>query len=193
MLVSLTGFAGVVTDKLTADDFPATTTSYTDFTGVQKNSAAVYAGQSAKDADGNIQMRSKNSNSGIVSTTSGGKVKSVTITVGASNTNTIEVYGSNTAYTSAADLYATSGNTNQGTKVGTLTKTGTITFTEEYKYVGIRSNTGAIYLASVEVEWTTAEEGNVNAPSFTPSEGKFVGSVEVSLKADDGCTSVTPV
>ena len=187
MLVSLTGFAGVVTDKLTAADFPATNTTYTDFTGVQKNSAAVYAGQSAQDKDGNIQMRSKNSNSGIVSTTSGGKVKSVTITVGASNANTIEVYGSHTAYNSAADLYATSGNTGQGTKVGSVSATGTVTFTEDYEYVGIRSNNGAIYVASVEIEWATAEEGGVNAPVFTPSEGKFFGSVEVSLKADDGC------
>ncbi len=187
MLVSLTGFAGVVTDKLTADDFPATTTSYTDFTGVKKNSAAVYAGQSAKNDAGAIQMRSKNSNSGIVTTTSGGTVKSVTITV-SSGTNTIDVYGSNTPYTSAADLYATSGNTSQGTKIGSVSETGTVTFTEDYKYVGIRSNNGAIYLASVEVEWTTAEEGSVNAPTFTPSEGKFVGSVEVSLAAETGCS-----
>ena len=143
-----------VTDVITAADLAATTSSYVDFSGVKKESDAVYAGQTAKDASGNIQMRSKNSNSGIVSTTSGGTVKSVKITVG-SGANTVEVYGSNTAYTSAADLYATSGNTNQGTKIGTLTDTGTIVFTEDYKYVGIRSNNGAIYLSQIEITWAT--------------------------------------
>ena len=87
-------------------------------------SDAEYAGQSAKDASGNIQLRSKNSNSGLVSTTSGGTIKSVKITVG-SGSNTIDVYGKNTAYTDATDLYSSS---TQGTKVGYLTSTGTITF-----------------------------------------------------------------
>ena len=146
--------AGDVTDVITAADLVATTTTYTDFSGVKKESGAVYAGQSAKDSAGNIQLRSKNSNSGIVSTTSGGTVKSVTITVGI-GTNTIEIYGSNTAYTSAADLYSTSGNTNQGTKIGSLSSTGTIEFTEDYKYVGIRSTSGAIYLSKIEITWAT--------------------------------------
>ena len=133
-----------VTDEITASDLKATSTTYTDFSGVSKSSDAVYAGQSAKDGSGNIQLRSKNSNSGIVSTTSGGKVKSVKINVG-SGSNTVDVYGSNTAYTSASDLY---GN-NQGTKIGSLTSNGTISFTSDYTYVGIRSYNGAIYLSSI--------------------------------------------
>lgn len=44
-----------VTDVLTASDFNATGTTYTDFSGVKKTSDAVYAGQSAKDNNGNIQ------------------------------------------------------------------------------------------------------------------------------------------
>ena len=142
-----------VVDEITASDLAATTTTYTDFSNVSITSDAVYAGNSAKDASDNIQMRSKNSNSGIVSTTSGGKLKSVKITV-ANGTNTIDVYGSNTAYTSASDLYATS-NSNQGTKLGSVTETGTITVTEDYAYVGIRSNSGAIYLSSIEITWET--------------------------------------
>ena len=148
------GVAGAVevSDVLTADDFAATNTTYTDFSGVTKDSGAIYAGQSAKNSEGAIQLRSKNSNSGIVSTTSGGKVKSITIEV-ASGTNTIDVYGSNTAYTSASDLYSTSGNTNQGTKLGSLTATGTVTVDGDYEYVGIRSNSGAIYISKVTIVW----------------------------------------
>lgn len=97
-------------------------------------------------------MRSKNSNSGIVSTISGGRVKSVKINI-ANGTNTIDVYGSNTAYTAASDLYATGENGNQGTKIGSVNSTGTIEFTGDYAYVGIRSNNGAVYVSSIEIVW----------------------------------------
>lgn len=140
-------------DVLTATLFTATSTTYSSFSNVSYSgnghSSAVYAGQSSKDDGGNIQMRSKNSNSGIVSTTSGGKVKSVKIIVG-SGSNTVDVYGSNTAYTGASDLYDSS---KQGTKLGSTSSTGTITVTGDYAYVGIRSNSGAIYLSSVEITW----------------------------------------
>jgi hypothetical protein len=139
-------------DVLTADDFAATTTTYTDFSGVSKPSGAVYAGQSAKSNSGAIQLRSKNSNSGIVSTKSGGKVKKVTIDV-ESGSNAIEIYASNTAYTAASDLYATEGNLNQGTKVGSLTASGSVDIDGDYQYIGIRSENGAIYLKSVTIEW----------------------------------------
>ena len=143
-----------VADKITADNLTATSTNYTDFSGVSITSAAKYAGNSAKNSSGYIQMRSANSNSGIVSTTSGGKLKSVKITVG-SGSNTIDVYGSNTAYTAASDLYATGSSANQGTKIGSVTSTGTITVSGNYEYVGIRSNSGAIYLSSIEITWET--------------------------------------
>ncbi|MBR5064173.1 MAG: hypothetical protein IKX05_05585, partial [Bacteroidales bacterium] len=130
----------------------ATSTTYTDFSNVAATSSARYAGNSAKSSSGGIQMRSKNSNSGIVSTVSGGRVKSVTITV-ESGSNSIDVYGSNTAYTGAGDLYATGEGGNQGTKIGTLNATGTITFTDDYAYVGIRSNDGAVYVTQIEIVW----------------------------------------
>ena len=151
-----------VTDEITASSLAATGTTYTAFSNVSITSDAKYAGQSAKDASGNIQLRSKNSNSGIVSTTSGGTVKSVKITVG-SGSNTVDVYGSNTAYTSAADLYNPS---KQGTKVGSVTSTGTVTFSSDYAYVGIRSNSGAIYLSKVEITWSSS---GGSTPTITTS------------------------
>ncbi len=154
-----------VTDTITASDLTATGTSYSDFSGVTKSSDAVYAGNSAKDSSGNIQMRSKSSNSGIVSTVSGGTVKSVTITVG-SGSNTIDVYGSNSAYSDATDLYGNSA----GTKVGSVTSTGTVSFSgEDYAYVGIRSNNGAIYVTSIDIVWTTSGgSGGGDTPTPTP-------------------------
>ncbi len=188
-------WADDVTDVITASDLAATSTTYTDFSGVSITSDAVYAGQSAKDGSGNIQMRSKNSNSGIVSTTSGGKLKSVKITVG-SGSNTIDVYGSNIAYNSAADLYATGTNSKQGTKLGSVTETGTITVTGDYAYVGIRSNNGAIYLSSIEITWetssgsqtATATSVTIDASGITNTnvyEGTAAGSLTATVKAGD--------
>lgn len=151
-----------ISDTLTAADFTAIKAEYTDFSNVKKTSDAKYAGNSAKDSSGNIQLRSKNSNSGIVSTISGGTVKSVTITV-ASGSNTIDIYGSNTAYTAASDLYGSK----QGTKIGSLSATGTVTFTGSYAYVGIRSNSGAIYLNAVEIVWSG---GTVEPPTEPPTD-----------------------
>ena len=117
--------ASAVVDTLTVDKFTADTTTYTDFSGVTATSDAVYAGQTAKSNKGAIQMRSKNSNSGIVSTTSGGKVLTVSVVWNAETADrTLDIYGSNTPYKSAADLY---NNAAQGTKIGSIEKSGETT------------------------------------------------------------------
>ena len=51
-----------VTDVLTADSFAATSTGYTNFSGVKVTSSAIYAGQTAT-SNGAIQLRSKADNS----------------------------------------------------------------------------------------------------------------------------------
>lgn len=144
-----------VTDVITAAGLSATFTGYVDFSDKTFTSSAVYAGQSAKSSNGGIQLRSKNSNSGIVTTVSGGKVKKISI-VTESGTNTIDIYGKATPYTDATNLYATE-NGDQGTKLGSL-KCGTDTELEivgDYPYIGIRSNSGAIYLTSISITWET--------------------------------------
>lgn len=145
-------------DTITATDLSATNTTYSDFS-VSKGSGATYVGNSAKNSS-NIQFNSS-SPKGIVSTTSGGTIKSVKITVG-SGSNTINVYGKNSAYSSAADLYNTS---KQGTLVDSATTTKTITFTTDYTYVGIRSNSGAIYINSIEITYGS-EETAANVSNF---------------------------
>ena len=159
--------ASAVVDTLTVDKFTATSaTTYTDFSGVTATSNAVYAGNTAKSDKGAIQLRSKNSNSGIVSTTSGGKVLTVSVVWNAATeVRTLDIYGSNTPYNSAADLY---NNAAQGTKIGSITKSKSgemTTFTVEgdYYYVGLRSNKNAMYLDSITIEWDGSE-----APEPTP-------------------------
>lgn len=146
-----------VTDVITANDLVATNTTYKNFSNVTSNSTASYTGNSAKDANNAIQMRSGTSNnstihSGIVSTVSGGTLASITINV-SSGSKTIDIYGNNTAYTSAEELYANGATSNQGSIIGSTTTSATITPDNDYQYVGIRSHDGSIYISSIELKW----------------------------------------
>ena len=144
------------TDVITASDLAATSTTLAYFTDVSKPSGAVYAGRTAKHSSGAIILTTKNANTGIVSTTSGGKIKSVTFTF---NQNTdkysIEVYGKNTAYTSSSDLTDAS---TKGTLLGTTNSMSTvITVSGDYEYIGIISNntssSSKIILDDIQFEW----------------------------------------
>ena len=157
--------------------------SYTSWTGVLSNSSAVYAGQSHKNGDA-VQLRSNNSNSGIVTTTSGGKVKKIVVEW-ASNTEkgrTLNVYGKNSAYTNPTDLYSAS---TQGTLLGTIVcSTSTELVIEgDYEYIGMCSASGAMYLTSISITWD--ESAGVtpvapNAPTL-PASTTFEGSMLVEI------------
>ena len=90
---------------------------YKEWNKIGSNSTAKYSGQSAG-SNSSIQLRSKNNNSGIVTTFSGGYAKKVTVVWNGNTVNgrTLDVYGSNTAYTSPTDLY----NENKGEKIGSI-------------------------------------------------------------------------
>ena len=129
-------------------------TSYASWSDKTANSDAVYAGQSAGGNE-SIQLRSNNSNSGVISTTSGGKLAKVVVSWN-SNTaagRTLNVYGSNSAYTAPTDLYGDASGEKLGTIVcGTSTE---LVIEGDYAYVGLRSNSGAMYLDEIQITWTT--------------------------------------
>ena len=145
-------------DVLTRETTEVTSgsTTYASWSGKTATSSAVYAGNSAG-SNNAIQLRSDKNTSGIVTTTSGGKIthvevewQSATIT-----DRKLDIYGRNVAYSAATDLYSTS---TQGTKLGSIT-CGTSTeleITGDYEYIGLRSNSGAMYLASVTITWSSA-------------------------------------
>ncbi|MGM9825355.1 MAG: hypothetical protein ACI3Z8_02835 [Paludibacteraceae bacterium] len=158
--------ASAAVDTLTVDMLAATSTQYEDFSGVTATSDAVYAGTTSKSQAGAIQMNAKKK-SGIVSTTSGGKVLTVSVVWNSETTDgrTVDVYGSNTPYKSAADLYATA---TKGTKLGSIVKgekTTTVTIEGDYYYVSVRPYESALYLESVSIEWDGSE---VPEPEPTP-------------------------
>ncbi|MBO4413969.1 MAG: hypothetical protein J5830_04615 [Clostridia bacterium] len=168
-ILSVFATAASTTDTLTR----ATTgvedgsTSYANWSGKKAVSDATYAGNSAG-SNNSIQMRSKN-NSGIVTTTSGGYALSVEI-VWNENTadgRTINVYGKDTAYESAADLYDSE---KQGTLIGTIVKgTTTLSLGKGSKFIGIRSDNGALYLDSVKIVWSDTE-GTEESSDPEPAE-----------------------
>ena len=179
-----------ISDVLTASTFPSVEgTSYVDVTDVTVSSNAVYSVNLATNNQTCIQLRSKSSNSGIVSTISGGVVKSVTVVwdSGTAAGRTIDIYAKNTAYSAPTDLYNAQ---NQGKKIGTIVN-GTSTKFEfedgtDYNYIGLRSNSGALYATSITIEWQPVSNF-VAAPTIT-GETPFEGSSTVTLTAEDGAS-----
>lgn len=140
---------------------PSEHTTYENWSDKKLTSAARYAGQSAGGYN-SIQIRTNNSTSGIVTTVSGGVVKSVKVTF---NPNTVTnrsatLYGSGTAYTAASDLFDTS---KQGTSLNSFTYDGSETeysfdVTGKYNFIGIRSAANPIYISRIEIVWESSEE-----------------------------------
>ena len=148
---------GGVVDVLNLALTGAEGTTYSSWSGKTSKSSAVYAGQSAG-GNSAIQLRSSNSNSGIVTTQSGGKVKKISIDWNSNTAATRElwVYGKNTAYTNPTELYNAS---TDGDKLAEIA-CGTTEFVIEgdYEYIGLRSGSGAMYLNSIEITWVVEEE-----------------------------------
>ena len=98
-------------------------------------------------------MRSNNNNSGIISTTSGGTLKKVAIewNENTAATRTLQVYGSNTAYSSPTDLYGD----NKGTLLGEINidNATELEIDGSYQYIGLRSKSGAMYLDKITITW----------------------------------------
>ncbi len=188
----------VIEDVLTADKFKATGTTYEVFTGVKATSPAVYAGSTAKNSNGAIQLRSSDSADGIVTTTSGGSATRISVVwgTGTSSGRTIDIYGKSTAYKAASDLYASSTNTeDSGTKIGSIVCGTSTEFVIEgdYPYIGIRSNKGALYLDSITITWGTPKTALETPANLAVSAAKVVSWDAVSGAASYEITIGTKV
>ena len=182
----------VITDQLDREFTGITGGSYTSWEGKISNSDAVYAGLSAGGNE-SIQLRSNNSNSGIITTASGGTLTNVTV-IWNSNTNdgrTLNVYGSHTAYTSPTELYNAE---TFGELLGTIVKGESVelAISGSYEYIGLRSASGAMYLSEIDITWNTegdTPQETVSIPTFSPEAGTYSEAVSVSIScATDGAT-----
>lgn len=150
-------YTSSISDLLNQEVTEVTSAKYTAFSNVTVSSSTIYAGQCAG-SNGTIQLRSSadtsNNYSGIISTRYGGLPRNVSVTwnSGTADERTLNIYGKNTPYTSANDLYVAE---TSGTKIGTIVY-GTSTeldIVSDYKYIGIRSNSGALYLDDITIEY----------------------------------------
>lgn len=160
-LIGNTGFAEtfyLYEDTVTGSDIVAEKAQvYSETPAIIKPSGAIYFAQAAYSPEEYIQLRSNYSNSGIVTTTSYGTFKKLYVEWGvAGGTETADgrtllVYGKNTPYSSSADLYDSG---TAGTMLGEIVKgtSSSLTVSDNYKYVGIRSKSGAIY-ANYYFQW----------------------------------------
>lgn len=141
---------------------------YSSWSDLTSTSSAKYSGNSAGSHDA-IQLRSNNSNSGIVTTVSGGKVKKIIVEwdVNTVGDRILNVYGKNSAYTDPTDLYNDS-KSKSGEELGTIVK-GTSTELEingDYTYVGLRSNSGAMYITSITIIWEVPDTLKISAAGY---------------------------
>ena len=183
---------GGIIDILTHKTLAATSSSYANFTGKQaaneNHSDAVYAGRSARNGNStqySIQLNVIGTGR-IATTTSGGLAKRVYVkwsTQPTINTNarTLDIYGSNTAFTGNET-------TIPSTKIGTIKYTtgaaeAYVDLTGDYKYI-LMTGSAAIYMDEIHVTWVSAA-GTVVTPTIS-GEAEFVESTEVSISTEPG-------
>ncbi|MCR5541729.1 MAG: hypothetical protein K6F71_13055 [Ruminococcus sp.] len=168
-----------VTDVLDANNI-TTSTSDTEWSGL-KLYGATYAGKTTKNKNGPIIITATTvkNDVGIVSTSSGGKAKKVTVDWNGYNTKTLELYGKHTAYTDAQDLYS---DKTSGDLIGSITSPKTElnlkNLESQYEYIGLRSSSGEIKLNSISITW----EKNVATD---------ISQATVDLAADNTVSSIT--
>lgn len=166
LAVGFTAMAAEVTDVLDPTNIGLDGTSnYKDYT----YTGASGAQYSMNCANGNssIQLRlasGTQAKSGIVVTKSPGTVKKIEVVWNSNSANgrTLNIYGANTAYT--LDGLYESGLTTAGTIVnGTSTS---YSFTSAASFIGLKSNSGAMYIEKISITWDT--DGGTTDPDPDP-------------------------
>lgn len=163
------------TDELTSQVL-GLTASYSSFTNKKASSDALYCGCAYKNTSSQIQINGRGTSKGtkpnkvigLVSTVSGGTIKSITIEL-KSSTNPLLVFGNNEAFVGSDDL---TGN-NKGTQIASITNTTkqTIIPTGNYKYVGFYS-AKANYIKKITIVWEKAATLPTTTTTFGANSGK---------------------
>lgn len=173
-----------VTDELTWSNLGLEST-YSSFTNKKSKSDAVYCGCAMKSSNGGccIQLNKDtkgtatkpNQLQGIVTTASGGKIKSIKVDFAKTANKNLTIYGKNSAYSGSDDLITA----NNGTKIATIDKSQTINVEGEYKYVGIYSNGGANYISKITIVW---EKESSKTPTTTTFGDGIDGQIRTVYK-----------
>ena len=153
--------------------------------------ATIYKGNSTTgtgEQTGTIQMRDNNK-SGIVTTSSIGYLKSLSAAGTKNKAKILSIYAKNTAYESPADLHNSE---KKGTLIGTIAAGGGElvfkegkSYADNYKYIGIRTDDGAVYYDDITIVWTPATFATY---TVTYAAGEGTGEDIVINNLEDGTT-----
>ena len=166
------GAPTTTTDVLVYSDFNATGSSYVATNNLRKSSAAVYEAVTAKQYSEAFNFNKISDARGIVTPTSGGVFKSITLTTNTNHSATrkVYVYGSSSYTAAYADPAAFKDNSSvRGTLLATLegaTKTYS-TSTDDYEYIAIFAD-GAAYMNQIDITWYGAPMKYQTSPACTP-------------------------
>lgn len=173
-------------DVITVEDYTGTS-SYTELSLVR--TGATYSSKAYRYKSGEnicLQFNNNDKQAGIVMKESKAFVSKIIITWNVSgNVAGFEIYGKNSPYEVAADLYDTA-------KTGTLiescawTKNGDVTEIDlsgkPFTFIGVKP-TGRTYINSIEFIWNESEAGNADVTYTKASEAK-AGNFAVLATAD---------
>ena len=192
-----------VEDLINQEATGVTEPTYKDVT-VTGTSGAVYAINCAGKYQNTVQLRwddkKKKKYSGIVTTTTGGKAKKVTVVWDSNTAKTspraLNIYGSKNKYTDYKDLVDEQ---KAGTLLGSIeydenAPTNSFEIEGDFAFIGLRSNSGAVFLTSITIEWEQAggatQEVTVNlANGF----GTLYNANALTVPAGASCGIVTGV
>lgn len=158
-----------VTDELTPGSWDITGQSnYSQKETITLSSGVSYSGYFFANKNGtvnpNLRLQIKedfhnSKRTGFYTTASSKVAKKITISLASdhSGKTTLQVYGSNTAYNSAEDIFDSE---KCGTLLGEFTKTKTdaiiLSDTQSYKFIAVRAKGGTALINSISFEWASA-------------------------------------
>ncbi len=155
-------------------------TTYGNWSNKTGASGVKYAGNSAG-SNNTIQLRSSE-NAGIIVTNNNDGLFAKSITLKWNNNTqagrTIQIYGKDTAYTATSNLYNSTYDGDLIVELSIDNATNnelSYAFVSDYKFIGIRSKSGAQYLNSIEIEWEQITY------SYDNLAIRFSGSIEEEL------------
>lgn len=154
-----------VTDVLNAANIGNSGTVYREYF-YRGPSGAEYTLFCAGDKN-SIQIRTTNSNSGIIVKKSPGKIVSIAINWNSetADARTLNVYKSSSPFSSPAALFESGLSTVTTFKKSDGNKT--YTFSPQPSYIGLRSSSAAMYINSITIVWETEEAGEVKPTGLT--------------------------
>ena len=175
LLGSLNVWGEDVTDEFIYSSFSPNSTTYgaTTIQGTATTSGTAYsaftnlAGTNYFGIRGYKKTKSSTTYAGIISTTTNGDLKSVTVTINTATSTSnrkVYIYGKTSAYSAISDLFDDS---KKGTLIqeitytsGTTKYTVTIPSNSSYQYVGITTNNNLVGFDKIQITWDDGQGGS---------------------------------